>query len=153
MHIAGLTPNPNGAWMTRVARHATMAEWGFLTPCQHVIHDWDTTFCSAFQETLKAAGITPITLPPHSPNLNAHAGRWLRSMKEEVLARIILFVEDALRQVLNEYGSHYHQKRYHQGKGNALLMPRTREDGWNTNPIRSRERLGGLPKYYSREAA
>jgi len=47
-----------------------------------------------------------------------------------------------------------HQKeRHQQGKGNALLMPRPRKEGWDTNPIRSRERLDGLLKYYHREAA
>ncbi len=153
VHIAGLTTNPNGPWMTQMARNSTMVEWGFLTPGQHVIHDRDTKFCSAFQETLKAAGITPITLPPRSPNLNAHAERWVRSVKEEVLARLILFGEDALRQVLKEYETHYHQERNHQGKGNELLMPRARKEGWDTNSIHSRERLGGLLKYYSREAA
>ncbi len=153
VHIAGLTPNPNGAWMTQIARNSTMTEWGFLTPGQHVIHDRDTKFCSTFQETLKEAGVTPITLPPRSPNLNAHAERWVRSVKEEVLSRLILFGEDALRQVLKEYGTHYHQERHHQGKGNELLLPRPRKEGWETNPICSRERLGGLLKYYHREAA
>ncbi len=153
VHIAGITPHPNGPWMTQMARNSTMAEWGFLTPGQHVIHDRDTKFCSAFQETLQAAGITPITLPPRSPNLNAHAERWVRSVKEEVLSRLILFGEGALRQVLNEYGTHYHQERHHQGKGNELLLPRARKEGWDTNPIRSRERLGGLLKYDHREAA
>jgi len=153
VHIAGITPHPNGPWMTQMARNSTMAEWGFLIPGQHVIHDRDTKFCSAFQETLNAAGITPITLPPRSPNLNAHAERWVRSVKEEVLSRLILFGEGALRQVLNEYGTHYHQERHHQGKGNELLLPHARKEGWETNPMRSRERLGGLLKYYHREAA
>ena len=153
VHIAGLTPNPNGAWMTQMGRNLTLAEWGFLIPGQHLIHDRDTKFCSAFQETIKAAGITPITLPPRSPNLNAYAERWVRSVKEEVLSRLILFGEDALRRALKEYDTHYHKERNHQGKGNELLMPGARKEGWNTNPIHSRERLGGLLKYYSREAA
>ncbi len=99
-----------------------MSEWGFLAPGQHLLHDRDTKFCSTLQETLKGAGVTPITLPPCSPNLNAYAERWVRSVKEEVLARLILFGEDALRQALKEYDTHYHQERHHQGKGNALLM-------------------------------
>jgi putative transposase len=126
VHIAGLTPNPNGAWRTQTARNATMEEWGFLTSRQRLLHDRDTKFCPAFQETVKAAGVTPITLPPCSPNLNAHAERWVRSVKEEVLSRLIMFGETALRQVLNEYVIHYHQERPHQGKGNALLMPLAR---------------------------
>lgn len=153
VHIAGLTPNPNGAWMTQIARNSTMTEWGFLTPGQQVIHDRDTKFCSTFQETIKAAGVKLVKLPPRSPNLNAHAERWVRSVKEEVLSRLILFGEGALRQVLKEYVTHYHQERPHQGKGNELLLPRPRKEAGETNPIRSRERLGGLLKYYSREAA
>ncbi len=139
--------------MTQMGRNSTMAEWGFLTPGQHVLHDRDTKFCSAFQETIKAGGVILITLPPRSPNLNAHAERWVRSVKEEALSKLILFGEDALRQVLNEYANHYHQERNHQGKSNEILLPRERKEGWDTNPIRARERLGGLLKYYYREAA
>ncbi len=136
-----------------MARNATMAEWGFLTPGQQVLHDRDTKFCPAFQATVKAAGVTPIKLPPRSPNLNAHAERWVRSVKEEVLSRLILFGEGALRQVLNEYGAHYHHERNHQGRGNELLMPLASQEALGTTSIRSRERLGGLLKYYYREAA
>ncbi len=114
----------------------------FLYPGQPVIHDRDTKYCSTFQETLKSAGVTPLTHPPHCPKLNAHAERWVRSVKEEVLSRHILFGEDALRQVLNEYGTHYHQERPHQGKNNELLLPRVRKEGWDTNPIHARERFG-----------
>ncbi len=153
VHIAGLTPNPNGAWMIQMARNSTMAERGFLTPGQHLIYDRDTKFCSAFQETIKAGGVILIKLPPRSPNLNAHAERWVRSVKEEVLSRLILFGEGALRQVLNEYGAHYHQERNHQGRGNELLMPLASQEALGTTSIRSRERLGGLLKYYYREAA
>ena len=153
VHIAGMTPHPNETWMTQMARNSTMVEWGFLTPGQYLIHDRDGKFCPAFQELVKAAGLTLIKLPPRSPNLNAYAERWVRSVKEEVLSRLILFGEDALRKVLKEYGTHYHQERHHQGKGNELLLPRARKEGWDTNPICSRERLGGLLKYYHREAA
>ena len=114
-----------------------MTEWGFLTPGQHVLHDRDTKFCSTFQETLNAAGVTPIKLPPRSPNLNAHAERWVRSVKEEVLSRLILFGEGALRKVLNEYATHYHQERNHQGKGNGLLVPRASAGHSEGNSIRA----------------
>jgi len=153
VHIAGLTPNPNEAWMTQMARNSTMTEWGFLTPGQHLLHDRDTKFCSTFQETMKAAGVTPIKLPARSPNMNAHAERWVRSVKEEALSRLILFGEDALRHVLKEYNTHYHQERNHQGKGNRLLVPLASEGHSEGNSIHARERLGGLLKYYSRAAA
>jgi len=94
-----------------------------------------------------------VVLPPRSPNLNAYAERWVRSVKEECLSRVILFGEDSLRHVLNEYVDHYHQERNHQGKGNALLFPRSSPAGENDGTIQCRERLGGLLKYYEREAA
>ena len=117
VHMAGLTPSPTGALKTQMARHSTLAAWGFLTPGQHVIDDRDTKFCSAFQETVNAVGVIPITLPPRSPNVNAHPERWVRTVKEKVLSRLILFGEGALRQVLKEYDIPYHQDRNHQGKG------------------------------------
>ena len=153
VHIAGITPNPDGPWMTQMARNITMVEWGFLTPNQHLLHDRDTKFCSAFRETLKAAGVTPIKLPPRSPNLNAHAERWVRSVKEEALSKLILFGEGALRKVLNEYATHYHQERNHQGRSNELLMPLASRESVGIQSIHTRERLGGLLKYYHREAA
>jgi hypothetical protein len=134
--------------MTQMARNLTMAEWGFLTPGQYLIHDRDGKFCPVFQELIKAAGVTLIKLPPRSPNLNAHAERWVRSVKEEVLSRLILFGEDALRKVLNEYGTHYHQERNHQGKGNELLISLPSQEALGTSSIRTRERLGGLLKFY-----
>jgi transposase InsO family protein len=153
VHIAGMTPHPNETWIRQMARNSTMVEWGFLTPGQYLIHDRDTKFCSAFRETIKAAGLTLIKLPPRSPNLNAYAERWVRSVKEEVLSRLILFGEDALRQVLKEYGTHYHRERNHQGKENGLLVALASEGHSASSLIRSRERLGGLLKYYYRKAA
>src|SRR5499433_1340515 len=153
IHIAGMTPHPNEQWMTQIARNVTMEEWGFLSPGQYLIHDRDTKFCAAFQQLIDDAGVERVVLPPRSPNLNAYAERWVRSVKEEMLSRIILFGEDSLRHVLNEYVGHYHQERNHQGKGNVLLFPRPSPAGENEGTIQCRERLGGLLKYYEREAA
>ena len=69
------------------------------------------------------------------------------------MSKLILYGEDTLRQVLKEYGIHYHQERNYPEKDNALLLPRARNKGWDTNPLRSEERLGGLQKCYYREAA
>jgi len=153
IYIAGWTPNPNGAWMTQMARNASLADWGFLIAGKHLLHDRDAKFCLAFQDTIKAAGITPIKLPPRSPNLNAHAERWIRSIKEETFSKLILFGEGSLRRVLQEYDTHYHEERNHQGKGNDLLMPQISLKGLDTQPLHTRERLGGLLKYYYRQAA
>jgi len=68
-------------------------------------------YCPAFQQIIDDTGIERVPLPPRSPNLNAYAERWIRSVKEECLARVTLFGEASLRHVLNEYVEHYHQER------------------------------------------
>src|SRR5918911_3409565 len=83
VHVAGLTPHPDERWMVQIARNVTMEEWGFLSPDQYLIHDRDTKFCAAFQQIIDDAGIERVPLPPRSPNLNAYAERWVRSVKEE----------------------------------------------------------------------
>jgi putative transposase len=123
VEIAGMTPHPNAAWMMQMARNVTMEEWGFLAPGQYLIHDRDGKYCPAFQQIIDAAGVKPVPLPPRSPNLNAYAERWVRSVKEECLARLILFGEASLRHVLTQYVEHFHHERNHQGKGNVLLFP------------------------------
>src|SRR5262252_876251 len=153
VRVAGVTPHPNEAWMVQVARNVTMEEWGLLSPGQYLIHDRDTKFCAAFQQLIDDAGVERVVLPPRSPNLNAYAERWVRSVKDEALSRMILFGEASLRHVLNEYMDHYHQERNHQGKGNVLLFPRSSPAGENDGTIQYRERLGGLLKFYEREAA
>ena len=70
-----------------------------------------------------------------------------RSVKEECLSRVILFGERSLRRALSEYVDHFHGERNHQGKGNVLLFPRA--TAWQREgPVRCRERLGGLLRYY-----
>ena len=153
IHVAGITPHPNEAWMVQVARNVTMEEWGFLTPGQYLIHDRDTKCCAAFQHLIDDADVERVVLPPRSPNFNAYAERWVRSVKEEGLSRIMLFGEDSLRHVLNEYVEHYHHERNHQGKDNVLLFPPPRPAGKEDGPMQCRERLGGLLKYYEHKAA
>ena len=139
--------------MIQIARNVTMEEWGFLAPGQYLIHDRDGKYCPAFQHIIDAAGVTRVPLPPRSPNLNAYAERWVRSIKEECLSKLILFGETSLRRVVSEFLEHYHLERNHQGKDNLLLFPvsASREPGLR-GVIRCRERLGGLLKYYSHAA-
>src|SRR5438105_2844263 len=103
VHVAGMTPHPDERWMVQIVRNVTMADWGFLEPGQYLIHDRDGKYCPAFQRLIDEAGITRVPLPPRSPNLNAYAERWVRSVKEECLSRLILFGEAALYHVLREY--------------------------------------------------
>ena len=153
VHVAGVTPYPEEKWMTQIARNVTMADVGFLRPGQYLLHDRDGKFCPAFRQTVKAVGVKPLKLPPRSPNLNSYAERWVRSVKDECLSKLILFGEASLRRSLASYLDHYHGERNHQGKGNVILFPSPGEEGTLEGPIRRRERLGGLLRYYHRKAA
>jgi hypothetical protein len=139
--------------MTQIARQVTMADWGLLAPGSYLIHDRDSKFCPAFRRTLDEARVKRVVLPARSPNLNAYAERWVKSVKEECLARLILFGERALWKALAQYDAHYHHERNHQGKENVLLMPVSSHVGQQEGRIHCQERLGGLLKYYYREAA
>jgi transposase len=154
VEIAGMTPHPNEAWMKQIARNVTMDEWGFLDNCRYLIHDRDSKYCHSFREIIKSGEVKPLRLPARSPNLNAFSERWVKSVKEECLSKMILFGEQSLRRTLREYLAHYHAERNHQGKDNVLLFPTAtkainRVDG----SIGCKERLGGLLKYYHRDAA
>jgi putative transposase len=98
---------------------------------------------------LSAAGVNPILLPAKSPNLNAYAERWVRSVKRECLSKLVLLGEGPLQRSLTEYTAHYHLERNHQGKDNRLLTPLV---GHNGRKIHCRQRLGGLLKFYARAA-
>ena len=153
VHVAGVTPHPNAAWMVQVARNVTMEDWGCLSPGQYLIHDRDAKCCAAFQQIIDEAGVERVVLPPRSPNLHAYAERWVRSVKDEALSRLMLFGEASLRHALQEYVEHYHHERNHQGKDHVLLFPTSCQDTVRASPLQCRERLGGLLKYYECEAA
>ena len=152
--IAGITTSPDQRWMEQMARNLSLAEVGFLSGCRYLLHDRDAKFCATFDAILEVVGIRAIRLPPHSPNLNAHLERWHRSVQEECLAKLILFGERSLRHALCQYVSHFHTERNHQGKDNVILFPVPADRvGEATGEIRTRERLGGLLRFYYRAAA
>jgi transposase InsO family protein len=152
IEIAGITSEPDAAWMSQVSRNVTDATDGFLTGKRFLIHDRDPLFTVAFRETLASAGVETIRLPPRSPNLNAYAERFVRSIKESCLERLILVGEGSLRRAVREFVAHYHHERNHQGMRNQLLFPVSAEMQGHA-PIACRPRLGGLLNYYHRPAA
>jgi putative transposase len=152
--LAGIIQHPTEEWMTQMARNATDEACGCLRQHRYVLHDRDTKFGAEFRETLAAGGVKCLRLPARSPNLNAFAGRWVRSVKEECLSKLILFGEASLKRALTEFQEHYRAERNHQGRGNKLLFPRlTPLESPLQGTVRCQERLGGLLKYYEREAA
>ena len=152
--VAGLTPSPEVNWMKQMARNMTMAEDGFLNSCRYLVHNRDAKFCAAFDEILRSAGIQPIFLPPRSPDPNAYCECWIKLVKVELLSKLILFGERSLMHGLQNYVMHFHVERNHQGNGNIILFPAPADRiGETSGTIRRRERLGGLLKFYYREAA
>jgi len=152
VHIAGVTTAPNGAYMKQVARNLTDVGDGFLLNSRYLIMDRDTKYMNDFRGHLDRDGVKPVRCPARAPNCNAFAERFVRSIKDECLGRMILFGEASLRRALREYVAHYHAERNHQGVGNRLLEPLATVSSGN-DPICCRERLGGMLNFYCREAA
>ena len=151
--IAGITVQPDEPWMKQIARNVTMEGCGILRACRYLLHDRDTKYTRSFRAIIASGQVEPLALPARCPNLNAYAERWVRSVKEECLSKVILLGERSLRRALNEYVEHYHAERNHQGKDNVLLFPRDTDIRHEPQPVQCRERLGGLLRYYHQEAA
>jgi putative transposase len=97
-------------------------------------------------------GIQVIRLPPQSPNLNAFAERFVRSIKEECLNRMIFFGPASLQHAVRQFMAHYHSERNHQGLDNRLPRPAS-VTALPHHPVQRRQRLGGMLSYYHRAAA
>ena len=147
----GITPHPNAAFMPQCARQLTDHFDGFLLSKRYLIHDRDSIFTEAFDAMLRDSGVEPVVLPLWSPNLHAHGERFVGSIREEVLSRMIFMGEASLCYALNQYLSHYHVERNHQGLDNQLIAPES-EVGEQTGQVHRRERLCGMLSYYYREA-
>lgn len=121
----------------------------FLTGKKYLIHDPDPLYTAKFESILKTAGVESVKLPPRSPNLNAYAERFVRSIKEECLNYLILSSEEQLRYVVSEYLESYHHERIHQALKRIIEPQHEGHQG----EIICIERLGGLLKSYHRKAA
>ena len=152
VHFAGCTVNPDGPWMQQMARNLTDCEDGFLNGKRYLLMDRDTKFTAAFRQTLEDAGTACVLLPPRSPNCNAHIERFMRSIKSEALERRIFFSEASLYRAAKSFVEHYHVERNHQGLDNRLIVP-GEEVGRSEGAVVCRQRLGGMLRYYYRNAA
>ena len=110
VEIAGIAQVANGLWMNQIARNLTDAEQGILTGKRYLIHDRDPLFTAEFLDMIADAGVESVKLPPRSPNLNAYAERFVRSIKESCLDRMIFFGEESLRTAIQNFVAHYHSE-------------------------------------------
>lgn len=152
VHIAGIVPEPHARWMQQIARNLTDGFEGVLNNCKYLIHDRSTLYTEQFRALLLSAGVQCLRLPPCSPNLNAFAERFVRSIKEECLDRLILVGERSLRRAVSDYVEHYRSERNHQGLENKLIQPEFSPTAAEGHLV-CRERLGGMLRYYHRKAA
>jgi putative transposase len=152
VEIAGVTANPDGDWVRQMARNLTDCQAGFLIDASHLLIDRDTKFLPLRTYLEGMTDTDVVLLPPRSPNLNANLERYMRSMKSECLDRMIFFGQRSLERALKEFVAHYHHERNHQGLGNRIIDAGD-EVGKKVGDVECRERLGGMLRYYHREAA
>ncbi len=136
--------------MRQIVRTLTMVESGAARMPQVLICDRDRKWSRDVRRQLRAAGIHVVLIPERAPNANAYAERFVRSIKEECLDRMIPIGERHFRRAVAEYVQHYHGERNHQGLGNRLIAgpPVSHQTG----RVRRRPRLGGLLNFYARAA-
>ena len=152
VEIGGIASKANGLWMTQIARNVTDEVDGFFKGKRYLFHDRDPLYTREFLSLLSEQGIESVKLPPRSPNLNAYAERFVRTIKEGCLHQMILFGEDALRNAVREFVAHYHFERNHQGLGNQLIIAPA-DTVQIAGRVRRKQRLGGLLNYYDRVGA
>ena len=141
--IAGISAEPDGPGGTPLMRNAPDAEDGFLRHIRVLIHDRDPRFRPAVRDTLPPAAVTPIRRPARSPNLNAYTERFVRTIKDSCLERMVLIGEGSRRRAGREFVAHDHHERNRQGLDNRRILP------LSTAPpprgrVPCRQRLGGM---------
>jgi putative transposase len=148
--IVGSTPHPDERFLQQMVRTLTAAEDGLLVQHHVLICDRDTKWSAPVRARLGEAGIRVVQTPYRAPNANASAERFVRSITQKCLSRVIPFGERHLRRTIAQDVAHDHRERNHQGLDNALIDDRTH--GPTGKRIRRRPRLGGLLNYYERAA-
>jgi putative transposase len=150
VYFAGCTAHLDRAWVTQQARQMIWELHDRAVPMRDLIHDHDTKFTGLFDAVFESEGIEIIDIPYEAPNANAFAERWVRSVREECLDKLIILNERHLRRVLTEYIAYYNVRRPHQGIGQDSPLGLTVSA---EGPIRYRNVLGGIIRDYYREAA
>jgi transposase InsO family protein len=151
VHFAGCASHPNAAWVEQQARQMVWALEERDLAIHFLIHDNDSSFTQAFDTVFRSEGIRVIHTPYHAPNANAHAERWVRTVREECLDNLLIINQAHLRRVMREFVTYYNTARPHQGIGQQTPIPSTVSLG--SGPVRCRNILGGILHDYYREAA
>jgi len=151
VQIAHIGCQVNGQVMAQVARNLTDWEDGFLDGMKYFVCDHDPLFTAQFEAILDSSDVTLLRTRVATPQQNGYAERFVKSIKEECLNRMIFFGENSLRNAVNEYVEHYHHERNHQGLDNLIPFPHAAHTTGKSGSVVKFERLGGLLNYYHRE--
>jgi putative transposase len=152
VRLAGVTANPDCAWVTQHARNLAIDEQ--LGNVRYLIHDRDTKFCGPFDAIVRSEGVRVIETPVRAPQANAVAERWVRSVRTECLDHILIFGRRHLERVLHGYVTHYNIERPHRSLGLAAPAGEPSEArGSPPSEICRRDVLGGLIHEYYAAAA
>jgi putative transposase len=151
VHFAGCTTHPDSRWITQQARQVM---WDLETGepiMRFLIRDRDTKFTDSFDTVFRSEGIGVICTPIRAPNANAYAERWIRSVREECLDKVIIVNQTHLRRVMREFITYHNTARPHQGINQQIPIPKPILEPSGT--VRYRPVLGGIIHDYYREAA
>jgi putative transposase len=113
VHLAGVTTNPNGAWVTQQARNLLLVLEERGRRVRFLLRDRDAKFCRTFDDVFRAAGAEVLLTPVQAPNANAHAERWVRTVRAECLDWLLIVGRGHLDRVLRVYVAHYNRHRPH----------------------------------------
>lgn len=156
VHIAGITPHPDGAWMAQQARNLCMFFDDLPDRPRYLVCDRDTKFTEQFRAILKSDGVKIVQTAVRAPNQNAYAERFVQTIKQECLDWFIVLGEKHLRYIIGEFIAYYHTERPHLACGNlppSTLRPPELVDCLGPRDVAVHERLGGLLRHYQRKAA
>jgi transposase InsO family protein len=117
VHLAGVTSNPDGAWVARQARNVFLATAGGGQRLRFVLRDRDARFCGGFDDVFRAEGAEVLVTPVQAPNANAYAERWIRTVRAECLDWLLIISRGHLEQALRIYVEHYNRHRPHRALG------------------------------------
>ena len=152
VHLAGVTAHPNQLWVTQQARQMIWKLEAETSGLKILLHDNDRKFTKTFDAIFETEAFHVIHTPYQAPNANAHAERWVRSVREVCLDLILILNPTHLRRVLREYiDEYYNVARPHHGL--AQKMPISRPSCQPKGPVQRRPILGGLINDYHRSSA
>jgi putative transposase len=150
VHLAGITTNPDGRWMTQQARNLLMELGDDGIQPRFLVRDRDSKFTRDFDEVFRSEGIRVIKAPVRAPKARAHAERWVGSVRRECLDRLLILGRRHLQHVLAAYVRHFNEHRPHRALGQRppLSDRQPLADVIDLDRLRRRDLLGGLIHEY-----